>query len=65
MVPFDHAHVLVVPRHTDGRGYGDEYPMYAMGRIIAMICATVGILIVAVPIEVIGRYFGQHFQRHT
>lgn len=48
-----------------GVGYGDEYPMYAMGRIIAMICATVGILIVAVPIEVIGRYFGQHFQRHT
>lgn len=48
-----------------GVGYGDEYPMFAVGRIIAMICATVGILIVAVPIEVIGRYFGQHFQRHT
>ena len=48
-----------------GVGYGDEYPMWAAGRMIAMICATVGILIVAVPIEVIGRYFGQHFQRHT
>ena len=61
----DHAHVLVVLVTLTGAGYGDEYPMYAMGRIIAMICATVGILIVAVPIEVIGRYFGQHFQRHT
>ena len=48
-----------------GVGYGDEYPMWAVGRVIAMICATVGILIVAVPIEVIGRYFGQHFQRHN
>jgi len=48
-----------------GVGYGDEYPMHALGRGIAVVCATVGIIIVAVPIEVIGRYFGQHFQRHV
>lgn len=46
-----------------GVGYGDEYPMLAPGRTIAILCATVGIIIIAVPIEVIGRYFGSHFIR--
>lgn len=31
---------------------------------VAVICAGVGIIIVAVPIEVIGRYFSAHFLRH-
>jgi len=47
-----------------GVGYGDEYPANLAGRAVAVICAGVGIIIVAVPIEVIGRYFSAHFLRH-
>lgn len=46
-----------------GVGYGDEYPMRAFGRIIAVVAAAVGVIIVAVPIEVIGRFFTAHFKR--
>ena len=47
-----------------GVGYGDEWPSGLAGRVIAIVCACVGIIIIAVPIEVIGRYFGAHFTRH-
>jgi hypothetical protein len=46
-----------------GVGYGDEYPRKLPGRVLAIMCAIVGIIVVAVPIEVIGRYFGQHYKR--
>ena len=48
-----------------GVGYGDTYPMHAPGRIIAVVAAMVGVIIVAVPIEVIGRYFISHYKRFT
>ena len=47
-----------------GVGYGDEYPMKATGRIIAVVAAALGVLFVAVPIEVISRFFTAHFSRH-
>jgi len=45
-----------------GVGYGDSYPMKAAGRVVAVIAALVGVIIVAVPIEVIGRYFTSHYR---
>ena len=48
-----------------GVGYGDEYPMKVYGRSIAVVCAWFGIILVAVPIEVIGRYFAAHFRRNA
>lgn len=47
-----------------GVGYGDQYPMHLEGRIVAVLASLVGVIIVAVPIEVIGRYFTWHYRRH-
>jgi len=47
-----------------GVGYGDQYPMFFLGRIVAVLASLVGVIIVAVPIEVIGRYFTWHYRRH-
>jgi len=44
-------------------GYGDVYPVSDMGRIMAVTCAFVGVLFMALPISILGANFTVQYQR--
>ena len=43
-------------------GFGDVYPITGFGRIIGAVCATFGVLVIALPIPIIGNQFGRYYQ---
>lgn len=44
-------------------GYGDIVPVTAVGRLIAVACAFVGVLFMALPISILGANFTVQYQR--
>ena len=44
-------------------GYGDIYPVTVFGRILAVTCAFVGVLFMALPISILGANFTVQYQR--
>lgn len=44
-------------------GYGDIYPVTPTGRILAITCAFVGVLFMALPISILGANFTVQYQR--
>eukprot|EP00605_Chrysophyceae_sp_TOSAG23-4_P001173 GSChrysophyteH1.ASY1.ANO1.1281.1 assembled CDS len=44
-------------------GYGDIYPVSVEGRLLAVTCAFVGVLFMALPISILGANFTVQYQR--
>lgn len=44
-------------------GYGDIYPVANVGRVLAVTCAFVGVLFMALPISILGANFTVQYQR--
>jgi hypothetical protein len=44
-------------------GYGDIYPVAISGRLLAVTCAFVGVLFMALPISILGANFTVQYQR--
>ena len=40
-------------------GYGEVVPITGFGRLVGAICATFGVLVIALPIPIIGNQFGR------
>merc|ERR1712059_234223 len=44
-------------------GYGEVVPSSGLGRLVGAVCATFGVLVIALPIPIIGNQFGKNFLR--
>eukprot|EP01100_Stratorugosa_tubuloviscum_P011049 TRINITY_DN484_c3_g1_i1.p1 TRINITY_DN484_c3_g1~~TRINITY_DN484_c3_g1_i1.p1 ORF type:complete len:373 (+),score=143.12 TRINITY_DN484_c3_g1_i1:75-1193(+) len=43
-------------------GYGDNFPVTPLGKLVAAICAIIGIIVVAFPVAVLSDSFGKCYQ---
>ena len=44
-------------------GYGDTYPSHTSSRLLMSICSIIGLILIAMPIPEIYRYFDQLYER--
>jgi len=45
-------------------GYGDSFPNTALGRVVAVVCMFLGLLVVALPVIIIGGNFEKEFRSY-
>lgn len=42
-------------------GYGDIYPTSVLGRILAITCVLLGVVMLTLPVTVVGTHFGEEY----
>ena len=42
-------------------GYGDEYPVSFMGKVVGSVCAIAGVLTLAIPVPIITENFNKFY----